>query len=143
MEETLQFNRQTIEEIKSVLRYLAANKEHADWKRLYQLISTVDRTRHMPLSAIVNSVVNHTTHAKQSVVPAVLPSDYCQFPELAAASNANIQVSFSVLRYLSFVHYQGSGAGLKVGTDFKMALNFEITKKSLNCFFTMRWPRKV
>jgi len=88
MEETLQFNQQTIDEIKNILHYLAENKDHADWKRLYQLISTADQLKHVQLSGIARSIVNNTSGPKH-VVSTV--SEYCGFSE-SAPSKTDIQV---------------------------------------------------
>jgi len=88
MQETLQFNQQTIDEIKQVLRYLAENKEHIDWKRLYQLISMAERLSDRKSSGIVHSVLNHTSLPKQMVTTV---SDYCRFAE-SAPSKTDIQV---------------------------------------------------
>ena len=89
MEETLQFNQKTIDEIKHILHYLAENKEHADWKRLYQLISTADQLKHTQSSGIVHSIVNRTSGPKHTVSAV---SEYCGFSE-AAPSKTDIQVS--------------------------------------------------
>lgn len=90
MEETVQFNQQTIDEIKHILQYLAENKEHADWKRLYQLISSADQLKLTQLSGVVHTIVNHTL-APKHMVNAV--SEYCGFSE-SEPSKTDIQVSF-------------------------------------------------
>jgi len=93
MEETLQFNRQIIDEIKQVLRYLAENKEHIDWQRLYRLISTAEQLKHTQLNATAPSSLNRTPGSKQTVATA---SGYCGFAEMAP-SKTDIQV-FLILR---------------------------------------------
>jgi len=88
MEETLQFNRQIIDEIKQVLRYLAENKEHIDWQRLYRLISTAEQLKYIQLNSTVLRSVNRTPGSKQMVSTA---SEYCGFSELSP-SKTDIQV---------------------------------------------------
>jgi alpha-mannosidase II len=46
MEENLQLNRQTVDEIKSIVRELAQHGDKTDWKRLFELIKNADE---MPL----------------------------------------------------------------------------------------------
>ena len=86
MEETLQFNKETIDQIKQILRSLADNKEHIDWKRLYQLIGEAERLTNTQLSGVVHAVVNHTTGAMVTTV-----SEYCGFAE-SVPSKTDIQV---------------------------------------------------
>jgi len=93
MEETLQFNRQTIDEIKQVLHYLADNKEHIDWKRLYQLIATAEQQKHPQSSTKTHSAENRVTSPKQMV--SVVP-EYCGFSE-SAPSKTDIQVCLIVI----------------------------------------------
>jgi len=90
MEETLQFNQQIVDEIKQVLRYLAENKEHIDWQRLYRLISTAEQLKYTQLSGTRHSAVNHTAAllSWQIVTPV---SEYCGFSE-SAPSKTDIQV---------------------------------------------------
>jgi len=89
MEETLQFNQQIVNEIKQVLRYLAENKEHIDWQRLYRLISTAEQLKHTQLIAVGQRAVNHT---KGSVTRQITPvSEYCGFSE-TAPPKTDIQV---------------------------------------------------
>jgi len=90
MEETLQFNQQTVNDIKHILHDLAENKEHADWKRLYQLINAADQLKHTQFNGIAHSIVNHTSGLKQ-IVNAV--SEYCRFSE-SAPSKTDIQVFY-------------------------------------------------
>jgi len=86
----LRFNQQIIDEIKGILKYLAENREHADWKRLYQLISAADQLTHTQLSGIVRGVLNRSTVAKPTVA---VDSEYCRFSE-ATPLRTDIQVSF-------------------------------------------------
>jgi len=86
MEETLQFNKQTIDQIKQVLHYLADNKEHIDWKRLYQLIGEAERLTYTQLSGVVHSILNHTTGSMVTTA-----SEYCGFAE-SVPSRTDIQV---------------------------------------------------
>jgi len=88
MDETLQFNQHIIDEIKQALRYLAENKEHIDWQRLYRLISTAEQLKYTLSSGAVRSVVNRTAGSKQVVTPV---SEYCGFSE-SAPSKTDIQV---------------------------------------------------
>jgi len=86
MEETLQFNQQTIEQIKQVLHYLANNKEHIEWKRLYKLIGAVEQLTNTQSDGVVRSVVNRTTGPMLTTAP-----EYCRFSE-SAPSKTDIQV---------------------------------------------------
>ena len=87
MEEMLKYNQQTVDGIKEVLRYLAQNKEHIDWKRLYKLIRAAEQLTNTQ-SSIVNRVVNRTSGPKRMVT---VSSDYCRFSE-SALSKTDIQV---------------------------------------------------
>ena len=88
MEETLRFNQQTMDEIKQVLRYLADNKEHADWKRLYRLIGSAEQLTYTQLTDFVRSVVNRSSDLNKTVS---VQSELCRFSELTP-STTDIQV---------------------------------------------------
>ena len=91
MEDTLQVNQQTIDEIKNVLHYLAENKEHIDWKRLYRLIGSAERLTDTRLSGIVNMVMNNTVNTLPKQMVSIAP-EYCRFSE-SAPSKTDIQAS--------------------------------------------------
>jgi len=104
MADTLQFNQHVVDEIKQVLRYLAENKEHIDWQRLYRLISTAEQLKYTLSSDAVHTVVNRTalsTRSRQMVNPLW---EYCAFSE-SVPKKTDIQV-FS-LRFCFFLVVSG------------------------------------